>query len=110
MRDPKRLWRIRPDINVVPVPPHIRKINSKGTAVLNARRAGNRGSRYDRAPCFCSSWSRIMGWEPEGENQLAENRIFLKAGLEEEEVGRGRRKIGSDASRSRPVALHCSLP
>ena len=32
MRDPKRLWRIRPDVNVVPVPPPVRKINSKGTA------------------------------------------------------------------------------
>jgi len=27
------LWRIRPDVNVVPVPP-VRKINSKGTTVL----------------------------------------------------------------------------
>ena len=42
-RDPKRLWRIRPDVNVVPVPPPARKIKSKGVAVLNARRAGNRG-------------------------------------------------------------------
>jgi hypothetical protein len=32
IRDPKRLWRIRPDVNVVPVPPRVRKINSKGTA------------------------------------------------------------------------------
>jgi hypothetical protein len=37
------LWRIRLDVNVVPVPPPICKINSKGTAVLNARHAGNRG-------------------------------------------------------------------
>jgi hypothetical protein len=37
------LWRIRPNVKVVPVPPPVRKINSKGTAVLNARRAGNRG-------------------------------------------------------------------
>jgi hypothetical protein len=28
---------------LVPVPPPVRKINSKGTAVLNARRAGNPG-------------------------------------------------------------------
>jgi hypothetical protein len=27
-----------PDVNVVPVLPPVRKINSKGTAVLNARR------------------------------------------------------------------------
>jgi hypothetical protein len=40
--DPKTLWRIGPDVNVMPVPPPVRKINSKGTAVLNARRAGNR--------------------------------------------------------------------
>jgi hypothetical protein len=43
MLDPKTLWRIRPDVNVVPVPPPARKINRKGIAVLNARRAGNRG-------------------------------------------------------------------
>jgi hypothetical protein len=42
--DPKRLWRIRLDVNVVPVPSPIRKINSKGTAILNARRAGNRSA------------------------------------------------------------------
>ena len=40
MRDPKTLWRIRPDVNVVPVPPPVRKINSKGTAVLNVQSAG----------------------------------------------------------------------
>jgi hypothetical protein len=34
------LWRIKTDVNVVPVPPPVRKINSKGTAVLNVRRAG----------------------------------------------------------------------
>jgi hypothetical protein len=46
MRDPKR--RIRLDVNVVPVPPSVRKINSKGTTVLNARRAGNRGKSKRR--------------------------------------------------------------
>ena len=30
MLDPKTLWRIRPDVNVVPVLPPVRKINSKG--------------------------------------------------------------------------------
>jgi hypothetical protein len=48
MRDPKRLWRIRPDVNVVPVPPPVGKINSKGTAVLDAQRAGNRGKSKRR--------------------------------------------------------------
>jgi hypothetical protein len=32
-------------VNVVPVPPPVRRINGKGTAVLNARRAGNRAKR-----------------------------------------------------------------
>jgi len=49
-RAPKRLWRIRPDVNVVPVPPPVRKSNSKGTAVLNARRAGNAGKSEDSRP------------------------------------------------------------
>jgi len=40
---PQPWWRIRPNAKVVPVPPPVRKINSKGTTVLNARRAGNRG-------------------------------------------------------------------
>jgi class 3 adenylate cyclase len=34
--------------DVVPVPPPVRGINSKGTAVLNARRAGNRGKSKRR--------------------------------------------------------------
>jgi hypothetical protein len=49
------LWRIWPDVKVVPVPPPVRKINSKGTAVLKARRAGNRGkskSRLKTTPVF----------------------------------------------------------
>jgi hypothetical protein len=40
MLDPKTLWRIKADVNVVPVLPLVSKINSKGTAVLNVRRAG----------------------------------------------------------------------
>jgi hypothetical protein len=48
MLDPKTLWRIMPDVNVVPVPPPVRKINRKGIAVLNARRAGNRGKSKRR--------------------------------------------------------------
>jgi hypothetical protein len=40
MLDPETLWPIKTDANVVPVPLPVRKINSKGTAVLNARRAG----------------------------------------------------------------------
>jgi hypothetical protein len=49
------LWRIRPDVKVVPVPPPVRKINSKGSAVLNARHAGNRGKskrRLKTTPVF----------------------------------------------------------
>jgi hypothetical protein len=41
--DPETLWRIPPDINVTPLPPPARKIRSEDLAILNARRAGNRG-------------------------------------------------------------------
>jgi len=37
------LWRIPADINVAPFPPLIRKLRTQDLAVLNARRAGNRG-------------------------------------------------------------------
>jgi hypothetical protein len=43
MLDPKSLWRIPSDMNVVPIPPPIRKIDRDGILVLNTRRAGNRG-------------------------------------------------------------------
>jgi hypothetical protein len=41
--DPETLWRIPPDIHVVPLPPPSRKITVKDLVVLNKRRAGNRG-------------------------------------------------------------------
>jgi hypothetical protein len=41
--DSERLWRIPPDINVVPFPVPIRKIRLLDIMVLNNRRAGNRG-------------------------------------------------------------------
>jgi len=41
--DPETLWRIPLDINVVPFAPPTRKIRAEDIAVLNARRAGNRG-------------------------------------------------------------------
>jgi hypothetical protein len=37
------VWRIPPDINVVPLPPPTRKIRGEDITILNARRAGNRG-------------------------------------------------------------------
>jgi hypothetical protein len=46
--DPKTLWRIPPNINVVPIPPQIRKIRAQDLAVLNKRRAGNRGKAEAR--------------------------------------------------------------
>lgn len=46
--DPKSLWRIPPDINVIPLPPPVRKITKIDLAVLNARRAGNRGTAKRR--------------------------------------------------------------
>jgi hypothetical protein len=41
--DPQTLWRIPPDINVVPIPLPVRKIRLEDRVVLNKRRAGNRG-------------------------------------------------------------------
>ena len=41
--DPETLWRIPPDINVAPLPPPTRTIRAQDIAVLNNRRAGNRG-------------------------------------------------------------------
>jgi len=41
--DPNTLWRIPPDINVVPLPPPSRNIRPQDLCVLNKRRAGNRG-------------------------------------------------------------------
>jgi hypothetical protein len=43
MLDPETLWCIPSDMNVVAVPPPVRKINSQSIAILYARRAGNRG-------------------------------------------------------------------
>jgi hypothetical protein len=40
---PETLWRIQGNINVAPIPPPRRKIRPQDIAVLNARRAGNRG-------------------------------------------------------------------
>ena len=45
MLDPQTVWRLPPDINVVAVSPPVRKIDSHAIAILNARRAGNRGKR-----------------------------------------------------------------
>lgn len=41
--DPELLWRIPPDINVMPLPPPIRKIRPQDVRVLGDRRGGNRG-------------------------------------------------------------------
>jgi hypothetical protein len=43
--DPEMLWRIPTDINLTPLDLPPRKITKKDQAVLNARRAGNRGRR-----------------------------------------------------------------
>jgi hypothetical protein len=48
MLDPETLWRVPPDMNVLAVPPPARKIDSHSIAVLNARRAGNRGKSKPR--------------------------------------------------------------
>jgi len=41
--DPKTVWRIPDDVNVAPFPTLIRKISIQDLAILNDRRAGNRG-------------------------------------------------------------------
>jgi hypothetical protein len=43
MLDPETLWHIAADLNVVAVPPPVRTVNGEALAILNARRAGNRG-------------------------------------------------------------------
>jgi hypothetical protein len=52
--DPESLWRIPPDMNLSPLEPPTRKITKKDQAVLNARRAGNRGKRnqHKTTPVF----------------------------------------------------------
>jgi hypothetical protein len=42
--NPERVWRIPSDINVSPLPLPERKVTAEDIAVLNARRAGNRGT------------------------------------------------------------------
>jgi len=46
--DPQSVWRIPPDINLIPLELPVRNITSKDIAVLNARRAGNRGKAKAR--------------------------------------------------------------
>ncbi|WGJ14154.1 hypothetical protein QEV83_16095 [Methylocapsa sp. D3K7] len=48
MLDPETLWRISPDMNISEIAPPVRKINQQCIAILNARRAGNRGKRQHR--------------------------------------------------------------
>jgi hypothetical protein len=48
MFDPESLWRIPADINLTPLAPPVRKITKTDLAVLNARRAGNRGKAKRR--------------------------------------------------------------
>jgi len=49
MLDPESLWRIPADINIAPLPPPVREITGTDLAVLNARRAGNRGKAKRRS-------------------------------------------------------------
>jgi hypothetical protein len=46
--DPETLWRTPPDINVASLSPPTRKIRPQDLAILNARRAGNRGRANQR--------------------------------------------------------------
>jgi hypothetical protein len=48
--DPDTVWRIPADINVVPLPPPIRKLRIQDVVVLNERRAGNRGRANKTTP------------------------------------------------------------
>jgi hypothetical protein len=55
MLDPETLWRIPPDMNVSPIKPPVRKIDQRAIAILNARRAGNRGKGKHRETTPISS-------------------------------------------------------
>jgi hypothetical protein len=46
--DPESFWHIPPDINVSAIPLPVRRISKSDVAVLNARRAGNRGNASRR--------------------------------------------------------------
>jgi hypothetical protein len=46
--DPETVWRIPTDVNVAPLPLPERKVTKEDIAVLNARRAGNRGAANRR--------------------------------------------------------------
>jgi hypothetical protein len=46
--NPETVWRIPSDINVAPIPFPERKVTAEDIAVLNARRAGNRGAASRR--------------------------------------------------------------
>lgn len=62
--DPETLWRVPQDVNVVAVPPPVRKIDRNGLAILNARRAGNRGrSKISRGdpPAGCKQHEGSKG-------------------------------------------------
>jgi hypothetical protein len=48
--DPDTVWRIPADVNVVPLPPPIRKLRPQDIDVLNERRAGNRGRANKTTP------------------------------------------------------------
>jgi hypothetical protein len=48
MFDPQSLWRIPGEINLTPVGPPVRKITKTDLALLNPRRAGNRGKANRR--------------------------------------------------------------
>jgi hypothetical protein len=48
--DYETLWRIPPDMNIAPIPPPMRKLRGEGLAILNVRRARNRGRANRREP------------------------------------------------------------
>jgi hypothetical protein len=49
MFDPESLWRIPAHINIAPLPPPVREITRTDLAVLDARRAGDRGKAKRRS-------------------------------------------------------------
>lgn len=53
MFDSKTLLRIPSNLNITAIAPPVRKINQEGIAILNARRAGNRGKSGNTSlPCW----------------------------------------------------------
>jgi hypothetical protein len=66
---PPKPWAHQAGTQCCSVPPSIRKINSKGTAVLNAQRAGNRGE-FKRRPLKTTP---VLGLKSQTNSEIGNN-------------------------------------